>query len=51
MFIKFVDNNCCLCNSYPFVLFESLPHVVNQESHVIFGGKFISFIFYPKFPS
>ena len=23
-----------LCNSYHFVLFESLSHVINQESHV-----------------
>ena len=23
-----------LCNSYPFVLVESLSHVINQESHV-----------------
>ena len=23
-----------LCNSYPCVLFESLSHVINQESHV-----------------
>ena len=29
--------DCFLCNSYPCVLFdstESLPHVINQESHV-----------------
>ena len=26
--------NCFLCNSYPCVLFESLSHVINQESHV-----------------
>ena len=25
---------CFLCNSYPCVLFESLAHVINQESHV-----------------
>ena len=25
--------DCCLCNSYPCVLFESLSHVINQESH------------------
>ena len=35
MFIKFVDIiDCFLCNSYPYVLFESLSHVINQESHV-----------------
>ena len=26
--------DCVLCNSYPCVLFESLSHVINQESHV-----------------
>ena len=34
MFIKFVDIDCFLCNSYPCVLFESLSHVINQESHI-----------------
>ena len=34
MFIKFVDIDYFLCNSYPCVLFESLSHVINQESHV-----------------
>ena len=35
MFIKFVDIYWFfLCNSYPCVLFESLSHVINQESHV-----------------
>ena len=34
MFIKFVDIDCFLCNSYPCVLFESLSHMINQESHV-----------------
>ena len=34
MFIKFVDTDCFFCNYYPFVLFESLSHVINQESHV-----------------
>ena len=34
MFIKFVDIDCFLCNSYPCVLFESLSRVINQESHV-----------------
>ena len=28
----FID--CFLYNSYPCVLFESLSHVINQESHV-----------------
>ena len=26
--------DCFLCNSYLCVLFESLPHVIKQESHV-----------------
>ena len=26
--------DCFLCNSYPCVLFKSLSHVINQESHV-----------------
>ena len=26
--------DCFLCSSYPCVLFESLPHMINQESHV-----------------
>ena len=35
MFIKFDDiNRLLLCNSYPCMLFESLSHVINQESHV-----------------
>ena len=34
MFIKFADTNCFLCNSYPCALFESLSHVINQESRV-----------------
>ena len=34
MFIKFVDIDCFLYNSYPCMLFESLSHVINQESHV-----------------
>ena len=29
MFNKFVDIDCFLCNSYPSVPFESLPHVIN----------------------
>ena len=28
--------DCFLSNSYPCVLFESLSHVINQESHVLF---------------
>ena len=44
MLIKFVDIDCFLCNSYPCMLFESLSHVINQESHV-YWGKFASFIF------
>ena len=32
MFNKFVDIDCFL--SYPCVLFQSLSHVINQESHV-----------------
>ena len=31
MFIKFVDTDYFLCNSYPCV---PLSHVINQESHV-----------------
>ena len=35
MFINFVDTDWLfLCNSCPYVLFESLSHVTNQESHV-----------------
>ena len=35
MFIKFADIDLLfLCNSYPCVLFESLSHVINQESHL-----------------
>ena len=36
MFIKFVDNNYFFCNSYPCVLFESLSHVIIQESPCLF---------------
>ena len=53
MFLKFVDNDCCLCNSYPFVLFESLSQVVNQESHVYswyLGGNLSRSFFIPNFP-
>ena len=28
----------CVYNSYPCVLFESLSHVINQESHVYLGN-------------
>ena len=35
MFIKFVDTDWLfLCNSYPYMVFESLSHVIDQESHV-----------------
>ena len=35
MFIKLDDiDRLFLCNSYPFMLFESPSHVINQESHV-----------------
>ena len=34
MLIKFVDIDCFLCNSYLCMLFESLSHVINHESHV-----------------
>ena len=35
MFIKFVMLvDCFLCNCYPWLLFESLSHVINQESDV-----------------
>ena len=47
--------DCFLCNSYTCVLFESLSHVINQESHVYSRnlGKtylvhFLKFI--PNFP-
>ena len=45
MFIKFVDIDYFLCNSYPCVLFESLSHVINQESHVYSWnlGKILKF--------
>ena len=48
MFIKFVDIDCFLCNSYPCALFESLSHVINQESNVNSWnlGRFVSFIFW-----
>ena len=46
----FILVDCLLFNSYPYVLFESLPHVINQESHYLFiceiWGKFTSFIFW-----
>ena len=35
MFINFVDiDSFFVCNFYPCVLFESLSHVINHESHV-----------------
>ena len=41
----FIDD--FLCNSYPCVLFDSFPHMINQESLFIceIWGKFTSFIF------
>ena len=51
MFIKIVDADCFLCNSYPCV-----SHVINQESHVYSGnlGKiylvpFLKFWNLPRF--
>ena len=56
MFIKFVDIDWFLCNSYPCVLFESLWHVINQESHVyswnlgkIYLVHFLKFWNLPRF--
>ena len=42
--------DCFLCNSYPCVLFESLSHVINQESHVYLWnlGK-IYLVYFLKF--
>ena len=61
MFVKFVDIACFfLCKSYPCVLFESLSHVINQESHFYFTILFVKlgeklpcsfFEIYPKFSS
>ena len=52
--------DCFLCNSYPCVLFESLSHVINQESHVYLWNvgkiylvhflKFWNRKFIPNFP-
>ena len=48
-----------LCNSYPCVLFESLSHVINQESHVLGKVYLVHFLkfwkiklgkFIPNFP-
>ena len=52
MFIKFVDTDSFLCKSYSCVLFESLPHVINQESHAYSwnSGK-ISLVQFLKFSS
>ena len=48
--------DCFLCNSYPCVLFESLSHVINQESHVyswnlgkIYLVHFLEFWNLPRF--
>ena len=48
--------DCFLCNSYPCVLFESLSHVINQESHVyswnlgkIYLVHFLKFWNLPRF--
>ena len=51
MLIKFVNMDWLfLCNSYPCVLFESLSHKINQESHVYSWnlGK-IYLVHFPKF--
>ena len=54
MFIKFVEIDCFLCNSC--VLFKSLSHVINQESHVyswnlgkIYLAHFLKFWNLPRF--
>ena len=56
MFIKFVDIDYFLCNSYPCVLFESFSNVINQESHVyswnlgkIYFSHFLKFWNLPRF--
>ena len=41
MFTKFVGTDWFLYNSYPCVLFENLPYVINQESHVYFTNKHV----------
>ena len=48
--------DCFLCNSYPCVLFKSLSHVINQESHVyswnlgkIYLVHFLKFWNLPRF--
>ena len=44
--------DCFLCNSYPCVLFESLSHVINQESHVYLwnlGKIYLVYFLYPRF--
>ena len=50
--------DCFLCNSYPCMLFESLSHVINQESHVyswnlwkIYLVHFLKFWHLPRFTS
>ena len=34
-----ISIDCFWCNSYPCVLFESLSHVINEESHVYSGNS------------
>ena len=48
--------DCFLCNSYPCVFFENLPHVIKQESHVysrnlgkIYLVHFLEFRNLPRF--
>ena len=45
--------DCFLCNSYPCVLFESLSHLINQESHVLFVifGENLPRFFFESFKS
>ena len=38
--------DCFLCNSYSCVLFESMSHVINQESHVYSWNLALSRSFY-----
>ena len=53
-FLILID--CFLCNSYTCVLFESVSHVINQESHVyswnvgkIYLAHFLKFWNLPRF--
>ena len=48
--------DCFLCNFYPYVLFESLPHVINQVPHLnswnlgkIYLVHFLKFSNLPRF--